>query len=169
MIMNLTDIDAELKQPGAQALLKRAPLLRLAYIGTDDSPRVIPIGFHWTGADIVLSTATTAPKVRALSKRPQVAITIDDDSTPESAHSLLVRGTSTLDTIDGVPDEYLAGAAKSLDGEKMKQFEANARSTYQQMINIRIAPTWARYFSVKDGSPNFSPGSRTQRTETPQP
>ena len=44
-------------------------MARLAYIGKDGTPRVIPIGFFWTGDQVVISTATTSPKVTALSAR----------------------------------------------------------------------------------------------------
>ena len=39
-------------------------------------PHVIPIGFYWDGNQLVVCTAVTAPKVKALSSRPDVAITI---------------------------------------------------------------------------------------------
>jgi nitroimidazol reductase NimA-like FMN-containing flavoprotein (pyridoxamine 5'-phosphate oxidase superfamily) len=42
----------ELSHPDAQELLSSAQLARLAYTGRDDFPRVIPIGFHWTGSQI---------------------------------------------------------------------------------------------------------------------
>ena len=38
---------------------------------------MIPIGFYWNGSQIVVCTAATAPKVKALSSRPNVAMTID--------------------------------------------------------------------------------------------
>ena len=44
---------------------------------SDGFPRVIPIGFYWNGNQIVVCTATTAPKAKALSSRPNVAITMD--------------------------------------------------------------------------------------------
>jgi hypothetical protein len=31
---------------------------------------VIPIGFYWNGSQIVVCTAATAPKVKALTSRP---------------------------------------------------------------------------------------------------
>jgi hypothetical protein len=47
--MDIDVIRHELEQPGAQELLTTAPLLRLAYTGSDGTPRVVPIGFLWTG------------------------------------------------------------------------------------------------------------------------
>ena len=75
--MDPQEITEELEHPGARNLLDSATLLRLAYHGSDGFPRVIPIGFHWNGNQIVVCTAATAPKVKALSSRPNVALTID--------------------------------------------------------------------------------------------
>ena len=74
--MDTQELNDELGVPGAQALLRSSPLCRLAYLGQDGLPRVIPIGFYWNGKRIVVCTATTSPKVRALESRPDVALTI---------------------------------------------------------------------------------------------
>ena len=46
----------ELNHPGARDLLATQTLTRLAYTGPDGLPRVIPIGFHWTGEHIIVCT-----------------------------------------------------------------------------------------------------------------
>ena len=144
-------IAAELEEPRAKILLETAPLCRLAYNGTDGQPRVIPIGFHWDGAELVICTATTSPKVRALTARPGVAVTIDVGNTPADAQSVLVRGVATLETVDGVPDEYIAGAAKVMDVDQVPVFERIVRQTYEQMVRITIVPRWARYYDFGAG------------------
>ncbi len=126
-------------------------MARLAYIGNDGFPRVIPVGFYWTGERIVVSTAPTSPKARALSSRPHVAVTIDTGSTPEQAKALLVRGLATLEPVDGITREYLASARNSMDGSELAEFERNVRSTYQQMVRISIEPTWARFYDFGAG------------------
>ena len=89
--MDARSVAEELEQLGARDLLMNASLTRLAYNGQDGQPRVIPIGFLWIGEHVVICTATTAPKVRALSDRPQVALTIDQGDTPDGAKALLIR------------------------------------------------------------------------------
>jgi hypothetical protein len=54
-----------------------------------------PIGFFWNGDEVVVCTATTAPKVRALTARPEVALTIDVGHTSDTAKALLIRGSTT--------------------------------------------------------------------------
>ena len=149
--MNTQELARELGHPGAQELLRSGSLARLAYNGHDGFPRVIPIGFYWNGERIVVCTAPTSPKVRALSSRPNVALTIDGGDEPGSAKALLVRGVATLDTVDGVADEYLAAAAKSYDPAYLKEFEQAVRSLYKQMVRISIEPQGARFYDFGAG------------------
>jgi nitroimidazol reductase NimA-like FMN-containing flavoprotein (pyridoxamine 5'-phosphate oxidase superfamily) len=149
--MNRQEIDRELGQAGAGELLESAPLLHLAYNGPDGLPRVIPIGFHWDGEHIVICTATTAPKVRALSSRPEVALTIDVGTTPSEAKSVLVRGIATVEIVDGIPDEFLAASRKTLPAEQVEEFEHQVRSMYAQMARISIEPRWARFYDFGAG------------------
>ncbi|MGO9381217.1 MAG: pyridoxamine 5'-phosphate oxidase family protein [Mycobacterium sp.] len=148
--MNTQELARELGHPDAQKLLSGS-LARLAYNGHDGFPRVIPIGFYWTGERIVVCTAPTSPKVRALSSRPEVALTIDTGATPEEAKALLVRGLAAMETVDGVPDEYLAAATKSFEEADLAEFKRNVRSTYKQMVRISIEPKWARFYDFGAG------------------
>jgi Pyridoxamine 5'-phosphate oxidase len=147
--MDPKQIDQEIAD--AQELLDRASLARLAYNGLDGRPRVIPIGIFWTGDQIVMSTAATAPKVRALSARPEVALTIDAGDGPDSAQSLAVRGVVQLTIIDGVVPEYLAAARKNFDAESAAEFERNCRAMYDQMARIALEPQWARFYDFGTG------------------
>lgn len=149
--MNTQELARELRHPDAQELLRSGSLARLAYSGHDGLPRVIPIGFHWNGERIVVCTAPTSPKVRALSSRPNVALTIDTGCAPATAKALLVRGLVAMDTVDGVPDEYIAASAKSLDASKLTEFERHVRSVYKQMVRISIEPQWARFYDFGAG------------------
>ena len=154
--MDAQQLARELNHPGAQEMLRSTTMARLAYDGTDGLPRVIPCGFYWNGEQIVVCTATTSPKVRALSARPNVAVTIDTGTTPADAKAVLVRGVAELDTVEGVPDEYLKGANKALDGVDHEEFEQNVRSMYDQMVRIKIEPQWARFFDFGAGRfPHF--------------
>jgi nitroimidazol reductase NimA-like FMN-containing flavoprotein (pyridoxamine 5'-phosphate oxidase superfamily) len=146
----------ELRHPEAQRLLRDAALLRLAYNGTDGTPRVIPIGYFWNGGEVVICTATTAPKARALARRPEVALSIDEGATPADSKAVLIRGAAVLETVDGVPEEYIAGARKVLAPEQVPAFEEACSQLYERMVRIRIAPSWARFFDFGAGKlPGF--------------
>jgi len=104
----------------------------------------------------IICTAATAPKVKALSSRPHVAMTIDVGDTPTEAKALLVRGLASVDIVNGVPDEYIAASAKVLGADQMAEFERQVRSTYDQMARISIEPLWVRFFDFGAGRlPSF--------------
>ena len=155
-VVDPQEITEELEHPGARSLLASATLVRLAYNGSDGLPRVIPIGFYWNGKQIVICTAATAPKVKALSARPDVAMTIDVGDTPTEAKELLVRGLASVEIVNGVPDEYLAASAKVMGADQVTEFERQVRSMYDQMARISIEPVWARFFDFGAGRmPSF--------------
>jgi Pyridoxamine 5'-phosphate oxidase len=149
--MERDEVEGELGDEGAVALLRNATILRLAYTGLDGSPRVVPVGFLWTNGAIVICTTVTAPKVAALQERPDVALTIDIGDTPADAEALLLRGVAAIEIVDGVPAEYLAAVAKALPADAVAEFEASAAQVYDRMARISVVPSWARYYDFGAG------------------
>jgi Pyridoxamine 5'-phosphate oxidase len=149
--MNRRDIEAELSTTGARELLTSTSAAHLAYIGKDGTPRVIQVGFFWTGDQAVVATATTSPKVAALSARPDVALVIDGGNTPDQARALSIRGTARVEIVDGVVPEYLAAARKTMDAQAAAEFERNVRGMYDQMARVAITPRWVRFYDFGAG------------------
>jgi hypothetical protein len=135
-------VAAELDRPLAVELLGSSIPARLAYTGLDGGPRVVPVGFHWNGSEIVVCTVVASAKVRALRADPRAAITIDTEGFPPRV--LLVRGTASVTVVDGVPDDYLAASAKLVPAEAFAGWEAGVRALYAQMARIAIVPEWAK-------------------------
>ncbi len=68
-----------------------------------------------------------------------------------NAKSLQIRGQATLETVDGIPGEYIEAASKSLDAEQRAEFEKQVGSVYDQMVRISIEPGWARFYDFGTG------------------
>ena len=149
--MQHNDVLQVLNDPLAQELLGSNIPARLAYTGRDGAPRAIPIAFHWNGEQFVVCTPPHAAKVKALQTNPQVALTIDTDTFPP--HVLLVRGTASVEVVDGVPSEYLGGSRKIVGEERFPAFEEQVRGLYQQMARIAIVPTWAKLLDFETRLP----------------
>ena len=96
-----------------------------------------------------MCTAPTAPKVKALTARPNVTLTID--TYEGAAKALLIRGTAQAEIVDGVAPEYIAASAKSMNGAELQAFEESVRGLYQQMARIAITPEWARFYDFGAG------------------
>jgi general stress protein 26 len=139
----------ELADPDVQRLLNKAPLARLAYVAGDGYPTVVPVGFLWKDGAVVVCTATTAAKVKAIGRSPRVALEIEGGQGAEQV--LLIKGDAQIDIVDGVADEYLAMSRRTMSADDAEQFEAQVRSTYPQMARITITPAWVRYYDFAAG------------------
>jgi hypothetical protein len=145
------DVDEIMQKPISAELLSSSIPARLAYIGVDGDPRVIPIGFLWTGTQVLMFTVPKAAKVPALKKNPRVAITIDTDSFPP--HVLLIRGSASLELVEGVPAGYLEAARKVVPPAQFDEWEAGVRALYKQMVQITITPDWAKLLDFETTIP----------------
>ncbi len=129
-----------LQEPVAQQLLQSKRPLHLAYTWRDGTPRVVPIGFHWNGQEIVLATAADAPKTKVLTNGSKVAVSIDQDSSPPKI--LLIRGTVHTDTVEGIAPEYVAMIRRTMSEEDGQALLAEATRLYPRMTCIFIHPDW---------------------------
>ena len=129
-----------LDSPLAQDLLNSTELGRLGYIGSDGSPRVIPVGFVWNGTDVVIATFAGSPKLRALSARPDVAVTIDRAGPPPE--TLMIRGRIELDEVDGVPTEYREMQARYYGAEQAAAAVAGIEQSGARMVRMVLHPDW---------------------------
>ena len=129
-----------LNDPVAQRLLQSPIPARLAYNWHDGTPRVIPIGFHWNGTELVLGSPPDAPKMKALRDGAKVALTIDSDTMPYDV--LLVRGTIRTDTVEGIAPEYAAMTKRVIGEEQGQAWLDNMRPLCPRMARIFIQPEW---------------------------
>jgi hypothetical protein len=141
-----------MNDPLAQELLNSNIPARLAYTGLDGSPRAIPIGFHWDGIRFVIGTATNSPKMQALRANPKVALTVDTNAFPP--HVLLVRGSASVEIVDGVAPEYLEGSRKYVAPEQWEAFEQQVTTLYRQQGRITIVPEWAKLLDFETRLPS---------------
>jgi len=158
-----SEITEVLSRPLSRELLAR-DLGRLAYVARDGTPRNVPIGFTWNGAQVVMCTAKNAPKLPALRGNPAVALTIDTEDYPPRI--LLIRGRAELDVVDGIPDEYLesSGAYRMTPGQRA-EWEAGVRSLYDGMVRIVVTPAWAKLIDFDTTLPSAVAELARQRDE----
>ena len=162
--MEPNEITEVLSRPISQELLAR-DVTRLAYVARDGTPRNVPIAFAWNGSQIVMCTSKNAPKLPALRENPAVALTIDTEVHPPKI--LLIRGSSDLDYVDGIPDEYLQETSTyAMTPEQRVEWEAEVRSLYHDgMVRIVVTPTWAKLIDFETTLPSAVEELVRQREE----
>jgi hypothetical protein len=150
--MRPDEVSEVLNRPLSRELLAR-DLTRLAYVAKDGTPRTVPIGFSWNGSEIVMCTATNAPKLASLRHNPAVALTIDTEVHPPKI--LLIRGRAELDVVEGIPEEYLQmNGALTMTPEQRVEWEAGVHALYESMVRIVVTPTWAKLIDFETTLPS---------------
>src|SRR5262249_60092899 len=110
------------------------------YVSPDGPPRVVPIWFQWKGKQLVLGTPLKAPKVRAISSNPKVALTIDGTTWPYKV--LQIRGTAQVETVAAVVPEYAQAAERYFGSAQGKAWVEQVRGMFPQMARIAVTPAW---------------------------
>ncbi len=130
-----------LTDPVTLELVEKQPIMRIAYVAADGSPRAVPIGYLLREGRFLFFTIPTSDKVAALHRDPRIALTIDVYPPP---CCLLVRGTADLREEDGVPDEYLDASFRTMPEDQHAGFEEQVRALYDSMVRIEVTPPWVR-------------------------
>jgi pyridoxamine 5'-phosphate oxidase-like protein len=141
-----------LHDPVAQHLLQSKGPAHLAYNWHDGTPRVVPIGFHWNGEELVMATATDAPKTKVLTNGSKVAVSIDRDYS--ASKILLIRGTVRADTVEGIAPEYTAMIHRTMSEEDAEALLNEAARLYPRMTRIFIHPDWVGIIDFKTRLPS---------------
>ena len=128
-----------LDDQAAQELLASTVPAHLAYTWTDGTPRNTPIWFHWDGASLVMCSPSNAPKVGVLTTGAPVAVTIHGAEWPFAV--LLLRGTISVDHVDGIAPEYQACATRYFGPEQGDAWCASLPDDLT-MERFRLEPSW---------------------------
>jgi hypothetical protein len=136
-----------LDTPLAKELLASAIPARIAYTAKDGTPRLVASWFRWTGGELAMPTFVEAPHVAAparrladLRARPDVAVSIDTESSPPQVLSL--RGKAEVTEVDGIDPDYADAARRYLGDEAAAQYLAMADQPGTRMARIAVRPTW---------------------------
>lgn len=160
---DLALLDTEL----AQRLLAAPIPARMAFVALDGTPRVVPSWFHWTGRDLVTVTYVAGPNIgirhpaarlAALRARPDVAVTIDTETSPPQ--SLSLRGRVEITEVDGLAPEYVAAARRYLGEEAAAGMLAAMDQPGTRQARIVLRPTWVGTLDFDTRLPSAQGGVR---------
>ena len=149
----------------AERLLTSAIPARYAYTALDGTPRIVASWFVWTGEELVLPTFISAPhvshaayRVRALRANPDLAVSIDTESSPPQVLSL--RGKAEITETDGVAAEYAAAAHRFLGPEQAAGYLAQIDQPGTRMARIAVRPAWVALMDFETRMPSALGGVR---------
>jgi hypothetical protein len=143
----------------ARRLLASRIPARFAYVAADGTPRVLSTWFHWTGEILAMPTFIAAPHVRHPARRlrvlrahPDVAVTIDTETSPPEVLSL--RGRVEISEVDGIPPEYAAAARRYLGEDVAREYLAGIDQPGTRMARIDLRPTWVGVHDFRSRLPS---------------
>lgn len=137
-----------LDTPVAQRLLASTIPARLAFVGPNGHPHVLPIWFLWRNETIVICARADSFKVKAIRRHPHVALSIDSETPPYE--SLRVRGAAEIEIVDGIADEYVECAHRYYGPDKGQQWIDFMSNVTQQMARISITPEWVEALDFRE-------------------
>jgi len=148
---------ALLEDPVATELMQSDIPARLAYLGRDGLPRVVPVWSEWNGTEFVMVSPSTSAKLKSLAKNPKVALTIDSTRFPW--HVLLVRGVARIETVEGLAPEFRSLACRYMGEEAGRGFCEMYAGVVSRMpepgsARIKVTPQWV---SINDFETRFPP------------
>ncbi len=145
-----------LNDPIAQELLHAPIPGHLAYTWKDGTPRVVPIGFTWTGTELVTGTGANAPKMLALKEGDQVAVEFDTYTFPMRV--LYIRGIVHLSPYEGVVPEWAAAGERIMGHEAAAGFGGLVGNMLNagtmKFIRLAIEPTWVAILDFEKRFPS---------------
>ena len=152
----------------AQRLLAARIPARYAYTALDGTPRLIASWFEWTGEELVLPTFIAAPHVkhaahrlRAMRANPDVAVSIDTETSPPEV--LSIRGRAEITEVDGVVPEYAAAARRFLGAEEAGEYLAQIDQPGTRMARIAVRPSWVALMDFQTRMPSALGGIEVAR------
>jgi hypothetical protein len=146
-----------LGHPVAQELLQATIPVRVAYVALDGTPRVVPMQFHWTGEEVVVSCWPDDPKAAAIRAHPTVALTIDSEG--PLFRVLQIRGAATVTLSDSPSPEMVAASVRYMGPDAGQAWVKQVAQLSRQLVRIAIQPTWV---DVLDFETRL-PGGMTRR------
>ncbi|MCA9832428.1 MAG: pyridoxamine 5'-phosphate oxidase family protein [Thermomicrobiales bacterium] len=147
-------VDTLNTDPFVQKLLAAPIPARLAYIGLDGTPRVVPVSYLWDGSHFVFASPPEWYKIKSIVANPAVAFSVDTTDFPPLI--LSVRGIATVEFDQGLPEVYVEASRRIVGEDRMPDWERAVRAENRNMALVRIKPTWIKVvdFETRYPGPN---------------
>lgn len=133
-----------LNDPVAQDLLHGPYPAHLSYVWKDGSARVVPIGFHWNGSELVMAGPDNAPKNQVIDGQ-NVTVVIDTYTFPFKV--LTLRGKVRLETVKEPPIEYVLACEQLMGKETAALWLQNLGPLLPKIdafVKVIFTPEWVR-------------------------
>jgi PPOX class probable F420-dependent enzyme len=136
---------------GLERFVAAARVAVLGYVRRDGRPHQVPVWYTYRDGRFVMSTATGAPKHRALVRDPRVSLTIQDEAPPYRA--VVMEGTVELAPIEAGQDPTEGMAVRYFGRIAAAEYDRMTAETYAAsgLTAITFTPEVVRGFDNTRG------------------
>jgi len=111
---------------------------KVATLGRDGQPHVVPVWFVLDGDDVVFTTHEASVKGRALRRDPRVSLCVDDERPPYAF--VTVHGTASISTdLDELRRWATAIGGRYMGADRADEF--GRRNGVAGELVVRVTPT----------------------------
>lgn len=135
---------ALLSDPVAQELLHGPYPAHLSYVWKDGTARVVPIGFHWNGTEMIMTGTDDAPRNQVIDGQ-KVTVVIDSYTYPFKV--LTIRGTVRTERVLQPPGEYAMACEQLMGKEVAAAWLAGLGPLLPNIaafVKVILTPEWVR-------------------------
>jgi len=104
--------------------LKEQKILRLATVGKNKDPHIVPVWYRYNGKKFYIGTNTKTVKVKNVKKNNQVSCCVDIGINAPNIYGVLVKGNANLilesNKVKTIAKKILLRYFKSLDDESAR-------------------------------------------------
>ena len=112
---------------------------RVATVGPDDRPHVIPLWFVWVDGALFVNTTRGNRSVRNLERNPAAAATIDDGEGYDELRGVTVAGEMRAADDDPLLDEVVAAFSRKYFGGNAPHFTAWRNRFFLKLVPDRTS------------------------------
>lgn len=119
--------------------LMRPNIAKIATIGDDGSPYLVPVWYHWDGHFLYMAGRKRSEWVGHIAKRPRVAVLVDETVPP--LRRVLFVGTAEL--VEPGPEwkEYSAAVSKKYMGEGGEKYASDSSDQPRRFVKVTPSKT----------------------------
>ena len=125
----------EMSDSEKAAFLADKHLARIATVTPDGTPHVTPVWYLWKAPHLLIAIVNTSKKVRNIQQNPQVAVTIDTDSSP--AQGVIMEGIALLKALPTTVEREIC--ARYLEPGDLERYLVYAQNHFTSVL-LQITP-----------------------------
>jgi PPOX class probable F420-dependent enzyme len=132
-------LDVSLSRDEIDVYLRDQRTVRVATVGADGTPHVIPLWFVWVDGGLYVNTTKGNRSVRNLEHDPRASVTVDDGDGYDELRGVTMAGTMREASEDPQLDTVVSAFAEKYFGGNAPHFTRWRNRFFLKLVPERVA------------------------------